>query len=228
MLVGVSIVELFVPPIAYELWSGRFSRRVQDRCSQSLRRYKSLPLALLLLVMVLARAATKALAARNRWQRITVSDEPEDPDIPDLVPRVRRKSKPVDLWKMQQESVHQTALSMAGKAQEKLVEKLAKKQLKDAQKKGRQPEVSGSETSVADLITRKWPRVQIPVPPPQNKPEGHGPSKGSSSTTFQGDKGKASEERLKELEEQVKTLQDENEGLQHKVEESETLIARDC
>ncbi|KAJ1420077.1 50S ribosomal protein L11 [Sesbania bispinosa] len=92
---------------------------------------------------------------------------------------------------------------MAGRAQEKLAEKLARKQLKDAQKKGGQVEVSGSETSVTDLITRKRPRVQIPVPPPQNKPEGHGPSKGSSSTTLHGDRGKASEERLKELKEQV-------------------------
>ncbi|KAJ1386473.1 hypothetical protein SESBI_40776 [Sesbania bispinosa] len=108
---------------------------------------------------------------------------------------------------------------MAGRAQEKLAEKLARKQLKDVQKKGRQPEVSGSETSVADPIARKRPRVQILVPPPQNKPEGHGPSNGSSSTTLQGDKGKASEERLKELKEQVRTLQDENEGLQPDAEE---------
>ncbi|KAJ1426393.1 hypothetical protein SESBI_10418 [Sesbania bispinosa] len=170
-LVGVSIVELFMVLAVHELWSGRFFQRVQDRYGQSLRRYKSLPLALLLSVMVFTRAATKALAARNRRQRIVVSDEPKDPDIPDLVPRVR--------------------LSMAGRAQEKLVEKLARRELKDAQKKGVQVEVSGSETNVIDLNTRKRPRVQIPIPPPQDKPEGHGPSKGVSSSSHQGDRGKS-------------------------------------
>ncbi|KAJ1414512.1 hypothetical protein SESBI_18761 [Sesbania bispinosa] len=70
---------------------------------------------------------------------------------------------------------------MAGRAQEKLAERLARKQLKDAQKKGVQVEVSGSETNAVDLNTRKRPRVQIPIPPPQDKPEGHGPSKGASS-----------------------------------------------
>ncbi|KAJ1380748.1 hypothetical protein SESBI_45770 [Sesbania bispinosa] len=120
--------------------------------------------------MACTRTATKALAAKNRRQRIVVSDEPEDPDIPDLVPRAR--------------------LSMAGRAQEKLAEKLARRQLKDAQKKGVQSETSGLEANVVDPNTRKRPRVQIPIPPPQDKPEGHGPPKGVSSSSHQGDRGK--------------------------------------
>ncbi|KAJ1396155.1 hypothetical protein SESBI_32787 [Sesbania bispinosa] len=55
---------------------------------------------------------------------------------------------------------------MAGRAQEKLAKKLARKQLKDAQKKGVQVDVSGSETNITNLTTRKRPRVQILIPHP--------------------------------------------------------------
>ncbi|KAJ1375336.1 hypothetical protein SESBI_51128 [Sesbania bispinosa] len=87
---------------------------------------------------------------------------------------------------------------MAARQQEKLAEKLARKMLRDAQKKGDKPETSSlTRTRLqVDPIKKKRQRVEIPVPPPFNKPVNDGSTKGSSSSNLQEDRGKGKAERV--------------------------------
>ncbi|KAJ1389465.1 hypothetical protein SESBI_38284 [Sesbania bispinosa] len=134
--------------------------------------------------MVLTRARAKALAVESKWQCITVTEEPEDSGIPDLVRRRRCGPGVVD--------------SMAAKNQAKLAEKLMKKQALEAKRKDEE-EVSAVEGGQGvERKKAKRQRMVMSVPPPSSvvppvvqQPAGIFSKGSSSSLPPPGDKGKA-------------------------------------
>ncbi|KAJ1404116.1 lymphocyte cytosolic protein 2 L homeolog [Sesbania bispinosa] len=73
--------------------------------------------------MVLTRAGVKALVVERRRRCIVVTEEVEDPSIPDLVPRCRDGPKPDDLWNSNAYTVDFQSLS---KGEQKTAEVIVK------------------------------------------------------------------------------------------------------
>ncbi|KAJ1377023.1 putative membrane-anchored protein YjiN, DUF445 family, partial [Sesbania bispinosa] len=73
---------------------------------------------------------------------------------------------------------HQCRVAMAARQHEKLAERRATKALRDGKKKADVTEMSESDINAVSPQNVKRLRVDIPVPPPQNKPLGDGLTKG--------------------------------------------------
>ncbi|KAJ1415117.1 hypothetical protein SESBI_18306 [Sesbania bispinosa] len=155
-------------------------------------------------IMVLTRARAKALAVEGRRQCFTVSEEPEDPGIPDLIVRRKRDYKSfveqhrvLDCQSMIKKgdlATKELLVAMEATQHEKLSERRSRKALRDAQKKNDVTDVSESDAPGVEHKAKRV-KVDIPVPPPQTD---------NSKTTLEGEV-----EELKQKMEETKILWDD-------------------